>query len=172
MGAYTRLKNKIVARIATRFPSVAKPLIDSFTPLESKDIPWSPVTKPLHQSRVALITTAGVHHRSQAPFNMSDPHGDPSYREIDASRPLSDLMITHDYYDHRDADKDMNIVFPLNRLEEFETEQYIGEVAHRHYSFMGHITGPHIAVLVTQNAPKIARRLQADGTDIALLTPG
>jgi hypothetical protein len=23
-------------------------------------------------------------------------------------------MITHDYYDHRDADKDMNIVFRLN----------------------------------------------------------
>ena len=172
MFNYTRFKNRVVAKIITRFPSLAKPLIDSFTPWESEDIPWTPVTKPLHQSRIALITTAGVHHRNQAPFDMLDPYGDPTYREIDGTKPLSELMITHDYYDHADADKDINIVFPLDRLKEFEKENYIGEIANLHYSFMGHIKGPHIPVLISKNAPEIARKLQANGTDIALLTPG
>ena len=172
MLSYTRIKNKVVAKLITRFPTLGKRLVDSYTPWESEGIPWTPVTKPLHQSRVALITTAGVHHRNQTPFNMLDPNGDPTYREIDGTKPLSDLMITHDYYDHADADRDMNIVFPLDRLKEFEKEKYIGEIADLHYSFMGHIVGPYIPVLIAKNAPEVAQKLKADGTDIALLTPG
>lgn len=172
MFSYTRIKNKVVAKIITRFPTLGKRLVDSYTPWESEDIPWTPVTKPLHQSRVALITTAGVHHKAQTPFDMQDPDGDPTYREISAGTSLSDLMITHDYYDHADADKDMNIVFPLDRLNEFQQEKMIGRVADLHYSFMGHIDGPHISTLITQSAPEIARKLKAGGTDIALLTPG
>jgi len=172
MFSSTRIKNKFVAKIITRFPILGKRLVDSYTPWESEDIPWTPVTKPLHQSRVALITTAGVHHKTQAPFDMQDPNGDPTYREISGGTSLSDLMITHDYYDHTDADKDMNIVFPLDRLNEFQQENLIGRVADLHYSFMGHIDKSHILTLVSQSAPWIARKLKADGTDIALLTPG
>ena len=172
MFSYTRLKNKVVAKVITRFPPLAKRLIESYAPRESEDIPWAPITKPLHQSRVALITTAGVHPRTQTPFDMLDPNGDPTYREIDASKPLSDLMITHDYYDHSDADKDINIVFPLDRLKEFEKETYIGGISSQHFSFMGHIKGPHIRTLISKSAPEIARKLLSNGTDIALLTPG
>ncbi|MDF1593935.1 MAG: glycine/sarcosine/betaine reductase selenoprotein B family protein [Desulfobacterales bacterium] len=172
MFSYPRIKNKIVARIITRFPSLAKRLVDSYIPRESEDIPWTPITKPLHQSRVALITTAGVHHKTQTPFDMQDPDGDPTYREINAGTSLSDLMITHDYYDHADADKDMSIVFPLDRLNEFQQEKIIGPLADFHYSFMGHIDGPHVSTLITRSAPEIARKLKAGATDIALLTPG
>jgi D-proline reductase (dithiol) PrdB len=91
---------------------------------------------------------------------------------IDLSRPLSDLMITHDYYDHRDADKDINIVFPVERLREFGREGVIGGLANVHYGFMGHITGPHIMTLITRTAPEAARLLKKDGVDVALLTPG
>ncbi|MFC1814925.1 glycine/sarcosine/betaine reductase selenoprotein B family protein [Thermodesulfobacteriota bacterium] len=172
MVTYTRLKNRFIAKMATRFPSLAKQLIDSFTPWESQDIPWTPVVKPLNKSRVVMITTAGVHHKSQTPFDMFDPDGDPTYREIDSTKPLSDLMITHDYYDHTDADKDINIVFPLDRLKEFEKEGYLGSVANFHYSFMGHIDGDHIPTLIKISAPEIGKKLKTDGTDIVLLTPG
>lgn len=168
----TRLKNKIIARIITRFPSLSQRLIDSYSPWESEDIPWAPVVKPIHSSRVAIVTTAGVHLKNQVPFDMHDHHGDPTYRMIDRDRPLSELMITHDYYDHSDADKDINVVFPLQRLEELEQEKHIGAVAQTHYSFMGHIDGPHISTLVARTAPETAHRLKADGTDAVLLTPG
>jgi len=120
MFSYNRFKNQVVARIIGRFPALAKRLVDSHSPWESEDIPWTPVTRPLSLSQVSLVTTAGVHLKSQTPFNMQDPYGDPTYREISAETSLSDLMITHDYYDHTDADKDLNIVFPLDRLHEFK----------------------------------------------------
>ena len=138
-GDSYRLKNKTLAKLTTRFPFFAERFIKTFTPLETEGIPWTPLTKPLAESKIALITTAGVHYRDQSPFNMRDPNGDPSFRVIDSSRLISELMITHDYYDHSDADKDINIVFPIQRLVEFASEGVIGEVAKKHYGLMGHI---------------------------------
>jgi D-proline reductase (dithiol) PrdB len=103
---------------------------------------------------------------------MIDRNGDPTFREIDGSKPLSDLMITHDYYDHTDADKDMNVVFPIDRLKYFEKEGIIGTLSDRNYGFMGHILGPHIDTLKNITAPDVAQRLKSDDVDIVLLTPG
>jgi D-proline reductase (dithiol) PrdB len=167
-----RLKNKLIAKVITRFPSLAMRFIDSFHPWESEDIPWTPVTKSLGESKVAIVTTAGIHHADQKPFDMRDPDGDPSYRIIDLQKPLSSLLITHDYYDHSDADRDINIVFPIERLQEFEKERIIGRVANIHYGFMGHITGRHILTLISSTAPQVARRLKEDNVDVVLLTPG
>jgi D-proline reductase (dithiol) PrdB len=91
---------------------------------------------------------------------------------IDAARPPGSLMITHDYYDHADADRDINIVFPLELLREFAKERIIGRVADRHYGFMGHIIGPHVVTLINRTAPEVARKLREDGVDLVLLTPG
>ena len=137
-----------------------------------EDVPWTPLCKPLAESRVALVTTAGVHHKSEVPFDMVDPEGDPTFRVIDVSRPITDLVITHDYYDHSDADKDINIIFPIQRLREFESDGLIGEVAKTHYGFMGHIVGRHIQTLINKTAPQVARRLRNDAVDIVFLTPG
>jgi D-proline reductase (dithiol) PrdB len=167
-----RLKNKLISKIITRFPLLAKRFIASYEPHRSLDVPWTPVTKALAESTIAIVTTAGVHHKDQEPFDMNDREGDPSYRVIDLERPFNGLMITHDYYDHADADKDINIVFPVERLKEFEKEGFIGHVAGRHYSFMGHIIGRHIPTLVNKNAPEISRALKNDHVDIVLLTPG
>lgn len=167
-----RLKNRLISKVITRFPSLAKRFIASYDPRRSLDVPWTPVAKALDRSTIAIVTTAGVHHNDQEPFDMNDREGDPSYRTIDPGRPFPDLMITHDYYDHTDADKDINIVFPAERLREFEKEGLIGRAANRHYSFMGHIIGRHIPTLVNKNAPEIARALKNDHVDIVLLTPG
>jgi D-proline reductase (dithiol) PrdB len=86
--------------------------------------------------------------------------------------PERELMITHDYYDHADADRDINVVFPVDRLEEFQDEGLIGELSDTHYSFMGHIDGLHLATLTGETAPEVARRLREQGVDVVLLTPG
>ena len=172
MLSFARLKNKNIARFTTRFPFLAKRFIESFSPLETEGIPWSPASKPLKESRVALVTTAGVHHRHQQPFDMKDLDGDPTFRVINDTIPISDLMITHDYYDHSDADRDINIVFPIQRIRELESEGFIGDVAKTHFGFMGHIVGRHIQTLLTQSAPEVAQNLKNDNVDIVLLTPG
>lgn len=170
--SFTRWKNRAVARIITRFPSLGKRLVDSYHPWESEDIPWTPAAVPLAEATVAIVTTAGVHHKDQKPFDMKDPNGDPSFRVIDTSKPLSTLMITHDYYDHTDADRDINIIFPIDRLREMAAEKKVGGVAVSHYSLMGHIDGPYISTLIGDTSGRIAKALERDGIDIVLLTPG
>ncbi len=167
-----RLKNRVIAKIITRFPSLSKGLIDSYKPWESKDIPWNPVKIPLKESKVAIVTTAGIHHKDQKPFDMNDHKGDPTYRMIDVTKSLDRLMITNDYYDHADADKDINIIFPIERLWEFEEKGIIAEAAKTHYSFMGHIDGQYIITLIEKMTPDVAKKLKSDDIDIVLLTPG
>jgi len=167
-----RLKNRLIAKILGRFPSLCGPIIASYRPRESKEIPWTPVRKALRECKVAIVTTTGVHHKDDKPFDMGDPRGDATYRMIDAARPVSDLMITHDYYDHSDADRDINVVFPIERLREFEEKGIIGALAERHYSFMGHIVGGLIDTLVNKTAPEVVEKVKAGGVDVVLLTPG
>lgn len=85
---------------------------------------------------------------------------------------LDDLTITHDYYDHRAADRDVNCVFPLERLRELAAAGMIGRVAPRHIGTMGHIFGAEERRLVTEVAPAIARLLVDDGVNYVVAAPG
>lgn len=166
-----RLKNRLIARVLGIFPFLEKIFTSLYRPAESQGVPWTAVTKPLAESRIAIVTTAGVHHSDQNPFNMTDPDGDPSYRVLDSGRPAGDFIITHDYYDHTDADTDINIVFPVDRLRELEEASIIGRLADRHYGFMGHVLGRHTDTVVRVKAPEVADRLKSEGVDAVLLTP-
>ncbi len=172
MSLLSRTKNRILAAAATRFPAVARKFVAGYQPQEtSGDIPWTRPVKPLNLSKLALVTTSGIHHRGQQPFDMQDKNGDPSFREIHAKNIFADFQITHDYYDHSDARKDPNIIFPLDRLRELVAEGLIGSLAENHYAFMGHIDGEHIATLVSESAQEIVRRLKREQVDVVLLTP-
>jgi len=139
--------------------------------VESQDIPWAPLAKPLSESVVALVTTAGVHLKSQEPFDMDDPDGDPSFRAIPSDARRGDLAITHKYYDHSAADRDINVVLPLDRLRELWAEKRIGGIGPFVYGFMGHIDGPHLRTLMEKTAPEVARLLKRDGANATVLTP-
>lgn len=79
--------------------------------------------------------------------------------------------MTHDYYDHRDADRDVNVVFPIDRLRELAGTGEIGRPAPFHYSFMGYVTGPHLATLRDATSREVARRLGEAGIDLVILSP-
>jgi len=167
-----RAKNRLLSRVLARFPS----LVDRWArgrsfARDGEAGPWAPLTKPLAACRVALVTTGGVHLRSQPPFDMANPDGDPTFREIPSGAPRGELVITHDYYDHRDAGLDLNVVFPLDRLEELAREGRIMGPAPLHLGFMGHVDGPLVERIVRETAPAAARRLLETGADVALLTP-
>ncbi len=172
MSNFGRFKNRFLARLATRFPALAQRFVDGYQPQETEgEIPWVQSIKPLRQAKLAMVTTSGIHHQNQPPFDMNDADGDPSYRELDGAKLFAAFQITHDYYDHSDARKDPNIIFPLDRLCELANEGVIGSLAATHYSFMGHIDGRHIATLVEKTAREIAGKLKADDVDLVLLTP-
>jgi D-proline reductase (dithiol) PrdB len=166
-----QIKNQMFGRIFTKHPALVKLWARHSKFIEFSDSPWTPLTKATHQCRLSLVTTGGVHLMSQPPFDMMDPAGDPTFREIPADTSPKDLGITHDYYDHTDADRDINVVFPVERVRELKNTGEIGGVNHRHFSFMGHIKNPHISTLLNNTAPRVASALKADGVDIAILTP-
>jgi D-proline reductase (dithiol) PrdB len=122
--------------------------------------------KPLSESRLALVTTGGVHLPEQDRFDIDDPLGDCSYREIPSDAYA--LTWTHAYYVPNHS-IDLDSVFPLWTLRRLVAEGAVGELNHRHFSFMGaiHDTSP----LAERTAPGVAGRLAEDSVDIVLLTP-
>jgi len=171
MGLLHGLPNTLVVQAFKHLPWLASRWAKSHQFVEGREIPWTLVRKPVAESVLALVTTAGVHLTSQEPFDMEDPDGDPSFRAIATDTPRADLTITHKYYDHSAADRDINVVLPLDRMRELLAEKRIGGIAPFVYGFMGHVHGPHLKTLIERTAPEVARRLKSDGADAVVLTP-
>jgi D-proline reductase (dithiol) PrdB len=165
------LANRIAVQLFKRLPWLADVWARRRRFVESTSVPWTPMRKPIRESAVALVTTAGVHLQADPPFDMTDPDGDPSFRIIPLDALRGQVRITHKYYDHTAADRDLNVVVPIDRLRELVAAGRVGGAAPCVYSFMGHIDGRHVRTLVETTAPEVARRLRADGAEAAVLTP-
>ena len=113
---------------------------------------------------MALVSTGGVHLRTDRPFNLN---GDPTFRVIPKGAGPADLAISHQAYDRTDALRDINLVFPIERLRELEAERVIGRLAEEHYGFglMGSARRLMPAI------KEAARRICEAGVDLALLVP-
>lgn len=125
-----------------------KPDFD-FTTVE--DVPF--VVKPV--SRVALISTAGLHFDHQEPFAPEDP----TFRRIPADADLTRLRIWWDTEATQPATQDLNCAFPLALLREER------ELAPMHYTFSGAIPDPRR--LLDETAPALAAELDADAALVA-----
>jgi D-proline reductase (dithiol) PrdB len=165
------LGNRMAVQLFKRLPWLAEAWARRRTFVESTAVPWAPMRKPVRDSVIALVTTAGVHLRADAPFDMDDPDGDPTFRVVPVDAPQGHVCITHKYYDHAAADRDLNVVVPRDRLRELAGVRRVGGVAPRIYSFMGHIDGVHVRTLMETTAPEVARRLRGDGAEAVVLTP-
>lgn len=134
-------------------------------------VPWAPLRKPLAESRLALVSSAGFVLPGQERFSSTISGGDGSFREIPADADLATAIDTHrsESFDHTGMTRDPNLALPLDRVRELAASGRIGEVNRRHLSFMGSITAP--GRLVRDHAPEAARRLVEDGVDVALLVP-
>lgn len=132
------------------------------------EIPIVPFIKPAHEGVFALITTAGVHLKTQPVFDVEA--GDSSVRFIPSTVLEDDLMISHTHFDRGDADRDVNCVFPLFRLIELASKGVIGGIARTHYGLMGYI--PNTTPLVEETIPLILKRLKEEEVDAVILNPG
>jgi D-proline reductase (dithiol) PrdB len=132
--------------------------------LTASEIPWTPLARPLSEATVAIVTTSGVHLRRDKPFHL---HSDSSFRVIPRDTKAADLTITHQAYDRTDALRDINLVFPLERLRELEAEGVIGRVADEHFGFG--LSGSAKALIAPGR--EVARRLARAHVDLVLLVP-
>ena len=127
-------------------------------------IPWTPLSKPVAECTVVLISTGGVHLRTDAPFHLNS---DSTYRVIPKNAQPGELAISHQAYDRTDALRDINLIFPIERLRELEAERVIGRLTENHYGFglMGS------ARRLMPSIQEVARRIKKSGVDLALLVP-
>lgn len=139
--------------------------------LSRKCVPFTPFDGDLSKSTIALVTAAGVHRKDQDAFNITDDLGDLSYRLMDENVMADDLMVTHHHYDHTDADKDINVVFPIDILRQLADEGFIGEIARKHIGYMGYTM--RLKNMYDETAPQIADEIdRGSRADAVILTGG
>jgi len=137
-------------------------------------MPWTPLRSSLAESRVALISSAGISLLDDAPFDQDgerlDPWwGDPTYRVLPRETTTGQVRVSHLHMDPRPAAEDLDCLLPLRRLDELVEAGAVGSSAPNHYSIMGYILKPR--QLVEETAPALAGALVGDEVDLALLVP-
>jgi D-proline reductase (dithiol) PrdB len=169
--AFGDVGNRVAVQLFKRLPWLGEAWARRHRFVESTSVPWAPMRTPVRRASIALVTTAGVHLSTDPAFDMEDRDGDPTFRVIPVDTPRAEVTITHKYYDHSAADRDLNVVVPVDRLRELKAAGQVGGLAPRIYSFMGHVDGPHVRTLMERSAPEVAQRLRADGAQAVVLTP-
>lgn len=157
-------------------PPGLKAWVSTFIPNEDfKDpIPWTPMTKPLGQTTIALVTTAGISLKTDPPFDMEREKkepiwGDRSYRSIPRGTSEKDIDVNHLHINTNYIKQDINVILPLARMAEFEQEKIIGRLAATAYSFYGFQW--QSTDFIEEAIEPISKRMKFEGVEAVLLTP-
>jgi D-proline reductase (dithiol) PrdB len=120
---------------------------------------------PLAQRRIAILSSAALIRRGEPPF----PFGSGECRFIPADTPAGELLISHVSinFDRSGWQRDINVVFPIDRLRELAAAGEIGGVADTHYTVMGSTDPAAMEDAVNQ----IEGQLRQERIDSVLLSP-
>ena len=132
-------------------------------------IPLAHLKKPLDQVRLAFISSAGVQPKGTMPFDVVHPVGDYSFRRVPTGATVNDLEIHQIKYPTNGAARDLNVIFPIERLQELAAERLMGALTPNFFSFIGYQMDP--PTFESTLAEDIASAVVADGADAALLCP-
>ncbi len=136
---------------------------------KSDFVPLARLKKPLSESRLTFISTAGVQPKNSLPFDTVHPVGDYTFRRVPSKSKPEDLEIHQLKYPTVGAEKDLNVIFPIERFQELAKEKIIGSLSPNFFSFIGYNMNPEM--LEEKLAEDIAEAVKAEGSDIALLAP-
>ena len=139
-----------------------------------REIPWTPLRKPLERCTVALVSSAAVAMQDDRPFDQDkerrDPwHPDEGYRLVERDATERDVRIYHLHVNADFGERDLDCVMPLGRLKKLEEAGEIGRSAPTHYSYQGFILKPR--ELLEESVPAMIERMKAEGVDAVVLVP-
>jgi D-proline reductase (dithiol) PrdB len=123
-------------------------------------------SKPLSQSRVAIVTTAALRLADQDKFSG----GDQSFRVLPATTEGLIMGQISPNFDRSGFIIDPNVVFPIDRLREMAEEGVIGSLSEQHIAFLG-AQGESLSTIVMDTGPAAAKVLKDNGVEVVLLTP-
>lgn len=129
--------------------------------------PYTPLSRPPAECRLAVVTTAGLHLRGDRPFRG----GDPTYRVIPTTSRADEIVQSHASigFDRAPVIRDLNVTLPLDRMRRLVEQKDLGGLGPASYSFMG--AQRDWSRIEQETAPEVAERLKAEGVDAVLLTP-
>ncbi len=137
----------------------------------SKDdlVALAPLRRPLNEARLTFVSTAGVQPKGTLPFDVVHPIGDYTFRAVPSDSTPADLEIHQLKYPTDGAHRDLNVIFPIQRLQELRDEGVIGELTESFFSFIGYNMDPDL--LERTLAEDIADAIEDQLADLALLSP-
>jgi D-proline reductase (dithiol) PrdB len=133
-------------------------------------VPQARLRKPLAESRLTLISSCGVHLKTEPPLDVCHPFGDFRFMRVPSAAKHDDLIIHQLKYPHDDADIDINVIFPIERLQELRDEGRLGGLTPNFFSFIGYNMYPEKfqRTVAEGIAEAVVNQERADG---ALLAP-
>lgn len=133
---------------------------------EPADPPAFNAPPDLQRATVAIVTTAALHVPEDEGFAPRDQ----SFRILDGKR--RDLRLGHisTNFDRSGLALDLNVMFPIDRLNELAGRGEIGRVADEHLSFLG-AQDETMSTIRLDTGPAAAKRLLDAGVQVALLIP-
>ena len=123
------------------------------------------IPKPLIEAKVAIVTSASLHHKDDDDFAPSDT----GYRVLEKDR--RDIVVGHwsPNFDASGVSADLNVVFPIDRLQELENQGVIGSVSDVHIAVAGNQFD--LSGIRLDGGPAAAALLNKHEVDVVLLTP-
>ena len=125
--------------------------------------------KPLAECRLGFVSTSGVQPATSMPFDVVHPVGDYTFRQVPSDSATSDLEIHQLKYPTFGANRDLNVIYPIDRLGELVAEGFVGSLTDNLYSFIGYNMDPHR--LQQSLAEDIADAFEKEAADIVLAAP-
>ncbi|MDQ3753493.1 MAG: glycine/betaine/sarcosine/D-proline family reductase selenoprotein B [Acidobacteriota bacterium] len=132
-------------------------------------VPLARLKKPLLEARLTFVSSAGVQPIGTLPFDVAHPVGDYSFRRVPSAATPAELEIHQIKYPTHGALKDLNVIFPIERLQELAAEGVIGSLTQSFFSFIGYNMDPERFERTL--AEDVADAVVADGADAVLLCP-
>lgn len=158
---HAQLRSKLWHTINDRYPG---------SMIEKRDfVALASMRKPLAECRLAFISTAGVQPRGSLPLDTAHPIGDYTFRRVPSTARPADLEIHQIKYPTFGAHKDLNVIFPIERLQELAAEGVIGGLTEHFFSFIGYNMDP--ARVELDLAEQLAGAVSGEHADIVLLCP-
>jgi Glycine/sarcosine/betaine reductase selenoprotein B (GRDB) len=158
-------------------PRTFRPLYEGRGPFPGEEEPvWVPFEKRLTQSRIALLTSAGLFVKgSQAPFDLEREQahpewGDPTWRAIPVAAGAGDIGVAHLHLNDEDLLADPEIALPMHLLGELAAEGVIGGSVSEHLSVMG-FQDRSLRDWKDRTAPEIVAHLRDQLADGLILAP-
>jgi D-proline reductase (dithiol) PrdB len=158
-------------------PRSFRPLYEGRGSFPGEDQPvWAPFEKRLAESRLALLTSAGLYlKQSQPAFDLEHEQthpnwGDPTWRTIPSAAAAADIGVAHLHINDEDLLADPEIALPMHLLGQLASEGVIGSTVADHLAVMG-FQDRRLADWRQTTAPELVARLRDQAADGLILAP-